>query len=78
MLTDEGEFARRRTDELGVAPEDCAAVGACPAGSALVDSVGRGIVNAPPHTGTPATMSVQGDDLRAVIPALRNPTAARS
>ncbi|MFE1251181.1 haloacid dehalogenase [Streptomyces sp. NPDC058766] len=78
VLTDESEFARRRADELGVALRDCAAVGACPADGPLFDSVGLGIAfNAPPHTGDHATTAVRGDDLRAVIPALRNLAAAR-
>ncbi|WP_326756124.1 haloacid dehalogenase [Streptomyces hirsutus] len=76
VLTDEGEFARRRADELGVPPQDCAAVGACSADGALFDSVGLGIAfNTSPHSSTRATTSVRGDDLRAVIPALKHLTA---
>ncbi|GGX37047.1 hypothetical protein GCM10010297_67910 [Streptomyces malachitofuscus] len=75
VLTDESEFARRRADELGVTPEDCAAVGACAADGSLFDSVGLGIAfNAPAAAGARATTSVRGDDLRAVIPALKTLT----
>jgi len=75
---DQVEFVRRRADDLGVAPHDCAAVGACPTDGPLFGSVGLAVAfNAPSEVSALATTSVEGDDLRAVIPALQRLTASR-
>ncbi|CAL9655562.1 haloacid dehalogenase [Streptomyces sp. Tu 3180] len=70
------DFAVRRADELGVSLADCAAVGACPADGPLFEVVGIGIAfNAPDDVRALADTTVDGDDLRAVIPALERLTA---
>ncbi|MER6562227.1 haloacid dehalogenase [Streptomyces sp. NPDC001027] len=75
---DQVEFARSRADDLGVAPHDCAAVGACPTDGPLFGSVGLAIAfNAPSEVSALATTSVEGEDLRAVIPALQGLTASK-
>jgi phosphoserine phosphatase len=75
---DQVEFVRSRTDDLGVAPDDCAAVGACPTDGPLFGSVGLAVAfNAPSEVSALATTSVEGDDLRAVIPALQRLTVGR-
>ncbi|OIJ88569.1 hypothetical protein BIV23_42205 [Streptomyces monashensis] len=75
---DQIEFVLRRADELGVEPTDCAAVGACPTDGPLFDTVGLGIAfNAPPDVRARATTYVEGEDLRAVIPALERLTVSR-
>lgn len=72
------EFVERRADDLDVAPHDCAAVGACPTDAPLFGSVGLSVAfNAQPEVSALATTSVEGDDLRAVIPALQPLTASR-
>ncbi|MFI0240540.1 haloacid dehalogenase [Streptomyces sp. NPDC016845] len=74
----ERESALRRADELGFSPQECAAVGACPADAPLLDSVGLGIAfNARAEARARTATSVRGDDLRAVIPALECLTASR-
>ncbi|MET9498797.1 haloacid dehalogenase [Streptomyces sp. NPDC006552] len=74
--TGEREFALRRADELGAAPQKCAAVGACPADDPLFDSVGVSIAfNARSGTNARMVTPVQGDDLRAVIPTLESLSA---
>ncbi|MEH0551790.1 haloacid dehalogenase [Streptomyces sp. B21-101] len=74
----QAEFVERRADDLGVAPHGCAAVGACPTDGPLFGSVGLAIAfNAPSEVSALATASVEGDDLRAVIPALQGLTASR-
>ncbi|MEU5637971.1 HAD family hydrolase [Streptomyces rishiriensis] len=76
--TDQVEFVRRRADDLGAAPQACAAVGACPTDGLLFDSVGLAIAfNASPEVSAHATTSVEGEDLRAVIPALQRLTVSR-
>ncbi len=75
-LPAEREFALRRADELGSTPQECAAVGACPADEPLFESVGLSIAyNARAETNATTATPVQGDDLRAVIPALEHLTA---
>ncbi|MDO0924364.1 haloacid dehalogenase [Streptomyces sp. TG1A-8] len=65
------DAAVRRADDLGVAPQDCAAVGALPGAGPLLETVGLGVAfNAPPDLRARADMSVADEDLRAVIPAL--------
>ncbi|WP_411152857.1 hypothetical protein [Streptomyces sp. A30] len=54
---------------------DCAAVGACPADSPLLDAAGVGIAFNAPDDVRLASTAVEGDDLRTVIPALEGLTA---
>ncbi|WP_461029029.1 HAD family hydrolase [Streptomyces sparsus] len=72
------DFAARRAGELDAAPEDCAAIGASAFDGPLLDLVGCGIAfNAPPDALPRATATVDGDDLRAILPLLRSASAAR-
>ncbi|RDG36864.1 haloacid dehalogenase [Streptomyces corynorhini] len=75
---DQIEFVRRRADDLGVAPTDCAAVGACPTDGLVFDNVGLGVAfNAAPDIRARATTYVEDKDLRAVIPELERLTVSR-
>ncbi|MFI6037857.1 HAD family hydrolase [Streptomyces sp. NPDC051315] len=68
---DQRRAALRRADELGVPLTACAAVGACPDDGPLFDAVGIGIAfNAADEVRALADTAVDGDDLRALIPAL--------
>ncbi|MEU6392311.1 haloacid dehalogenase [Streptomyces sp. NPDC046939] len=77
-LPSEAEWAVRRADELGLTARQCAAVGACQADVPLFGSVGLGVAfNARAGADTSAAHPVEGDDLRAVIPALDCLTARK-